>query len=506
MIEDKLKQALEDESASRRRLLLVLVCVFVPLGLLLAGVIRFDFSLFGLSSTQPASERHVVPNQAAQAPVVPAPEASAPTPTAAPPEAVDLLAATDPGEMKGELGEGAQILADAPVPAAKRPEGNQGSEVDRAAAFRKALSAFERDIEPVISTEAFATWSREGQAEIMNAKSEALSLYAVGQYRSALDRLKEAGFRADHELTARTTAFQTTMDKAQAAYENGDHAVAEQHILEALRLDPASQAAKGLKTQVDLLPGLLSAVQKAEIARIENDPVEEAAHLKEAVTLAPERTDLKARLSEIEVAAKEQTFARHIQSGLDNVRAGRQSAARADLKAANALFGGRTEAKLLAAEIADLTNGREYAGLTEKAKRASEADDWALTESLLVQAQAIRPLDIGLKLLLQAAGEINELSKAVARYNRQPHRLAASNIETMARSDLERSKAYFAQSPSLARSTAALETNLKRYTTTVSIRVISDGATAVTVRGVARVGVVTEKRIALRPVRCPSKV
>ena len=475
MIEDKLKQANERERATRRNLALTLLCLFLPLGLFVAGVIRFDLSLFGLAPDGPSAQSDL---GSEAAPLPPQQDAA------------------------NGFGEGSEILAAAPVPrsktAGRTTGGGKGSEVDRIA-FQTALAAFEKEIEPKVSSEAYAAWSPESQAEILNAKSEALSLYGVGQYGSALERLSEGTARAEGRLAERSTAFQSSLDKAQAAYDSGDHDLAERYTLEALRIDPASQAAKGLKMQVDLLPELLTNIQRAKVVQVENDPVEEAAHLRSAV--APQREDLKARLRELEGSVKERTFSQHIRNGLDNLNAGRLAAARAELKAARTVYPGRPEADLLAERIVVAASKVGFARLVAEAEQSARADNWPEAHRTLEKAHAVRPHDLGLKLLLQTASEISALTRALASYNRQPQRLAAANVEAAARSDLERARAYADQSPKLARSTEILETDLERYTTEVSVRVVSDGATAITVHGVGRVGVVREKTISLRPGR-----
>ena len=493
MIEEKLKQASQQESARRSRLFVTLLCIFVPLGLFFLGIVRFDLSPLG---------------------VTPEREAAAPAATAElAPAAGGVVSTSDTvTQARPKAGaayiEGAQIVAGTAAPDVASLElGRVGGQVsnedsERAReAFRAALAAFESDVEPDVVSDAFAAWNSDSQSAILGAKNEAVSLYGSGRYGDALVKLKTGMSQANDQLNAREDAFETSFGLALAAYQGDDHFTAGRHIAEALRIDPESQSAISLKSQVDQLPDLLAAMRLADIARIENDPADEAVHLRAAVALAPDRAQLQTRLREIEGEVKEERFAQHIRSGLENVRAGRLSAARADLDAANAVFAGRPEAKVLAQRIAGIASASSFEQLIAQAKREAEADNWQRAKQILEQARAVRPQDMEMNTLLRRANEINGVTQAIDRHNRKPQRLAAENVEAAARAQLAKAKALTGQSPTLARSSEALEANLQRYTAEIPIRVVSDGATVIKVRGVGRIGAVTDGTVALRPGR-----
>ena len=97
------------------------------------------------------------------------------------------------------------------------------------------------------------------------------------------------------------------------------------------------------------------------------------------------------------------------------------------------------------------------------------------------------------------AQSITSLQSEVSGYLNSPHRLSSINVAAGAARLMERSSTFAGNSTSLDQKTSSLTEVLASYREEVSVRVVSDGVSRVSVRGVGRVGITKEKVIKLRP-------
>ena len=81
----------------------------------------------------------------------------------------------------------------------------------------------------------------------------------------------------------------------------------------------------------------------------------------------------------------------------------------------------------------------------------------------------------------------------------RPHRLNSADIAAAALKEIERVRPVLDLSPHMQETVTALELELKKWQTEVPLRVISDGETHISVRGVGIIGTVTDRTVLLRP-------
>lgn len=366
-------------------------------------------------------------------------------------------------------------------------------------AFKTALTSFQNDLKPEVVEPAFAVWDATAQREILSLRDKAFELFAQGQYADALASLNAASQRAEDELAARDNAFTAALDGAQAAYDADNHEQAVSEIDRALQLKPASDTAQVLKTRIAKLPDVLSAIGKAEISRVENNLEAEEAHLTTALELDPSRSELAERRTEIRVALKDREFSARIESGLQNVLAQRLSRARSDLRTARAIYPDRAETGVLNAKVAVLAEQLKFEGLMADARAARQSDNWVAAEDYYAQAGAIVPDDPQVTGGYELAGNINRLRDDLGKLLDRPERLASESVADNASNLVSRARDVAELSPALARDTAAVAKLIEAYAAKVPVRILSDGVTRISVRGVGQVGATTDRTIELRP-------
>jgi hypothetical protein len=407
----------------------------------------------------------------------------------------------DGSPVAAVAGEVVEQTADEPVPA---PAGGVagGDQADDGVAREQAkdlLAAFQQQIEPAIAAPEFAAWDAATQRAVMAAKDAAFEKFSKGQYDAARQEMDAVSTRARDALAARNAAFEDALSAARTAYEADNHTDAEAEVSRAQRLRPDSTQAAALATEVARLPEVLSAISRAAVARVENNADAEEEHLAAALALDPGRRELAIRLDELRAARKERNFAARIDSGLAHVSARRVSQARDDLKAARSLFADRRETRLLSQQIADLSRQLEFENMMASAGSARAADDWTAAETFYARAGAIIPDDPQVTGGYQLAQEINGLQRDLSAVRDTPERLASEAVAARASALVSKARDISELSPALAEQAQQVADLVAAYGTKVSIRILSDGVTRISVRGVGQVGATTDRTIELRP-------
>lgn len=366
-------------------------------------------------------------------------------------------------------------------------------------AFKAAVTRFQNELEPEILAPPFAVWNARAQSEILAQRDKAFELFALGKYPESLASLEAVAQQAQAELQARDAAFADALNGAETAYKADDHEAAVSAIDRALQLQPESGAAQTLNTRIAKLPEVLSAIGKAAVSRVENNLEAEAKHLTTALELDPSRSELAERRAEIRTTLTERAFSARIESGLQNVLAKRLEPARSDLRAAREIYPGRSETGVLAAKVEALGEQLKFERLMAEAAAARRSDDWVAAEDLYAQAGAIVPDDPQVNGGYELAGSINRLRDQLGGLLDQPERLASESVAENASELISRARDIAELSPALARETSEVAKLVDAYATKVTVRILSDGVTRISVRGVGQVGVTTDRTIELRP-------
>lgn len=365
--------------------------------------------------------------------------------------------------------------------------------------FKELLSTFQKDVEPDVTSPAFAKWDANTQQDVVAQKEAAFAQFSRGQYSDALTGLEAATALARKSLDARDAAFETALGEARLAYTADNYDQALPQITRARQLKPDSPEAEALEAEVARLPEVLTAISKASVARVENNFEAEEKHLNDALALDPTRTELAARRQQIRTERKERDYASQVESGLANIQSRRLSNARADLSAARKLFSDRSETRLLSQQVATLAQQLEFEKMMKSASAARRDDDWVAAEDFYARAGAIVPDDPQVTGGYQLAGEINQLQSELTRVLDKPERLASEKVAVKASALVSKARDIADLSPSLVARSDEVAALVKAYGAKVSIRILSDGITKISVRGVGQVGATTDRTIQLRP-------
>ena len=422
MLLEKLENANRQARQARVRFLLIFVSCAAVVALFLLGVVTIDLSRLGFG---PETEETV---EARQNPTAQQLSKSDQQKSDRPPPDNE-----QPGEERGRTTSQADGV---PETVASAKEATLVDEEAKAAArenFKQALAIFESELEPEVASEAFMRWNSARQREVLDKKDQAVSEFTNGDYGAAVSSLEDASTLARTELTKRDSAFDAALADANAAYEADDYETGSLRIAEALRLKPQSLEAQEAKKAIEGLPPLLALIEKAEVARTENNLEAEKTHLEAALGLDPSRQQLSARLKTVSLELRERAFSRHIEQGMAALDRQDLASAYKSLENARAIFKGRPEAKLLSAQAGELARKLEFERLMTQARKASQLDDWRAAGGFYRQAGDLFPGNAEASDGAALSTQIASLTTQLSKHLQAPQRLASGNVAELAR-------------------------------------------------------------------------
>jgi hypothetical protein len=205
------------------------------------------------------------------------------------------------------------------------------------------------------------------------------------------------------------------------------------------------------------------------------------------------------RLGVVRKEISELRFANLIKKGLANIEQKNSEAAQLYLKKARSIFNESSEVELLSKKVKALVLDLEVERLVKEAKIESEADNWPKAELLYLKARNIQPNRKDIENGYVLAEKINNLNGKLAYHLQAPHRLSSRNVAEIVRNLAADARTVSAKSDLVEDQTFKLLELLKAYSTKVQVKVISNGTTNISVRGVGKVGLTNEKIIDLKP-------
>ena len=406
-----------------------------------------------------------------------------------------------PGEPTGEVGISAPAVSSsaATLGLDDLSEAEPSINADPRERFKQTLGEYVREVEPLIHSQAFASWDAVIQRDLTALKAAALQAFSDGNHADALSLLTTALEKARTALERREAAFTTALAAADASLEQDEYAAASLHITDALRIRPQSPDALRLQAKIEALPEVLVHVEAARIARLENNTQAELQALEEVVKRDPSRPAIRQRLASLRAAIQDDRYSRHIARGFAALEKNDLGSAQEQLSHARQVFPNRPETALLAKQVGELDHGLQVERLLHQARSAGQADDWSAALDAYRQVEAIRPGHAPAIQGRQTAERLLALLSAITAQLDAPHRLTLPSVAAQARELIAHGLEAGQASPQLAARAAELRHTLERYSRQVPVRIVSDGKTTISVRGVGRVGAVVSKLIHLKP-------
>jgi len=367
------------------------------------------------------------------------------------------------------------------------------------AEFLDRLAAYERELEPELSSINLASRDAEAAARIEDTKRRALDAFLAGKFDEAVRAMMLTTEFARQAVASAEMQLATHLAQARIALELSDAEQAFREIEGALRIKREDPDALALLGMVAMLDEVLWLLEQADRARAQRDLDTERNALRQVLQLDPTRSGIAERVLEIDRASVEQAFSAAINGGLQAAHAGDLDTAERDANLADAIDPARPETEILWREIEQLRLAKGFDSHIRRAEALVETDDWKGAQEFYEKALSIRPHSPTATRAVDLAQRINRASETVDTFLGRLDRLRDERNEQEAREHVQAFAGLAALSPSLDEKVRRLGAEILRRSHPVAAVVRSDNQTEIVVRGVGKVGRTIEREIKLKP-------
>jgi len=364
---------------------------------------------------------------------------------------------------------------------------------------KEILRQYENELEPRLQAGNVESWNRDGFFEVNALKKKALLLFSSGDYRNALDTLKLLKAETVEILKERDQLFEENLETAASFLAEDLYDEAKLHIEKSLMIVPQSPEALELQQKIEKLSDILPLLNEVKVARLENDLQKEYDFLQQVLSITPDRGEGAERLKMLEELLKNQKFDAHISAGFAAIEKRQVEEARYNYREAGKVDSEREELTLLSGQLLALEKSLRVRQAVRQAEQAIRRDDWQQARNNFARAAEDAPGNQTVIEGLRRADQILGLQARFSEYFRNPYRLANNDVRNEAEKTLMQAGVSSEYSFSIKRQSEELGELIVKLNRLISVTVISDNKTYVSVRSVGRVGTVFQKKIQLKP-------
>ncbi|MBI9080876.1 MAG: hypothetical protein JEY79_14195 [Pseudodesulfovibrio sp.] len=368
-------------------------------------------------------------------------------------------------------------------------------------AFKSTLLEYESTIKALVESPEFTAWDASSQKRFLQMKDQIMGDVGAGEYARARDELAELIRQATKVISERDAAVEEGIQQTRIALKENAPQKALAHFSRAQELAPHLPEVLELEPRVAILPQVVELLDQAHLAQVQGDTKSELVAWKEIAKIDPTRSEAKDRIIMIQDRLFQQTLSVHLQKTMAAIEVRQPDAAQKSLDKARKMAPKLDEVALLQREIDTLAKELRYNEFINQARAYEVKDDWSRVLSSYNDAATINRSSAEVANGIKRAQAVLGIRAAINEKLGTPYRLSTKIGEKQARELLQNVRGVFEISPSMVVLAQKLEGLLQIYTTPVMVRITSDGETFVQVKGVGKVGKVTEKNIRIRPGR-----
>jgi tetratricopeptide (TPR) repeat protein len=342
-------------------------------------------------------------------------------------------------------------------------------------------------------------WGGQGYLDAVDVYEEGDRAYVDRNYRLAGEKYREASKMLVPFFDRIDQVFEESLAGAKAAFENGDASEAVRLFDLAVAITPGNREAEAGLERARNLDSVLALMEQGlrfetnlelDAAKLAFERALEIDALWEPATVALER---------VRLAITNLSFEQRMTEGFDALYAGDFDTARAAFNAARLLRPDSREAADGLTQVDLEVKLADIRQLEAEANRLVEAEEW---ETSIGVYQDILKIDPDLQFAQQgvaAARSRAALHNTLQGYIDDPDGLSDdANMQAATRLLLDLAR-IDPMGPRLADQKTELSRLLKRAATPLTVQIVSDNATEVSIFKVGRLGVLDNRQIELRP-------
>ncbi len=365
--------------------------------------------------------------------------------------------------------------------------------------FKEILQQYKNELEPRLQAANIERWNLNALFEINEQEKEAMLNFSNGDYPNALNNIQSLKAKTLAILQESEQIFKENMEKATLFLADDHYDEAKLHIEKALVVAPQSPEALALQQDIEKLQHILPLLNEAKAARAERDLQKEYNLLQQILQISSERTEATERLNLLGQLIKNKKFDAHISSGFAEIENKQIKKARHHYQEAEKVDPKRKELEVLLGQVLEQEKALRIQQAVKQAEQAIRQDNWQQAKANFAKVIKDTPENETAIEGLKRANEILGLQSSLSQYIKNPYRLTHSGVLSEAEKTLTQAQHASSYSFGIKRQTEQLRKLIVTFNRLIPVTIMSDNKTYVLVRGIGKVGVISQKTIQLKP-------
>jgi tetratricopeptide (TPR) repeat protein len=323
--------------------------------------------------------------------------------------------------------------------------------------------------------------------------------YLGKDYATAGDRYREAAGMLEPFFDRIDRVFDETMRAARAAFAAGDHAEAVRLYDLAVAITPGNAEAEQGLSRARNLASVLDLVDQARSFESELDLQAARLAFEKALQLDPAWEPAVTGLERVRAAIHEQSFEQRMTEGLDALAAGNLPTARAAFDAAKAL---KPDSRQPVDGLLQVDQEMRLANIHRLEQEATALENNEEWRAAIAKYEEIAEIDADLQFVREGLARSREraaIHERIATFIDDPDSLSAPGTMQAATRLLLQVTTMNPMGPRLEDQKNELSRLLKRAATPLTVRLVSDNATEVSIYRVGKLGAFTTQEVSLAP-------
>jgi tetratricopeptide (TPR) repeat protein len=346
-----------------------------------------------------------------------------------------------------------------------------------------------------------ATWAADAFRELTGQITRGDEAFDRGRFEQAAIQYRAAARALDELERSLPERFSTAMQSGREALAAGEPKAAARAFAAAQALQPDSEEARAGREQAVILGQVLELTRQGAALERQGDLPGAAEKFRRAAALDPGYPEAWEGVARLGKQIREQTFNAAMGRALEALDRGDLAAAVAALKQAGELDPSAPALQDARLRLAMAGKAARLKRLQQAAAKAAGQERWDDAERLYGEALQLHPEALFARQGRQRAQQQLKLLQRIDRYLQQPERLQTQAVLDNARELLQYLQGVAEAGPRLQAKREQLARLLERMGQRVTLRLRSDGETAVVIYRVGRFGRFQQQEVELRPGR-----
>ena len=342
-------------------------------------------------------------------------------------------------------------------------------------------------------------WGGQTYLNALDIYEQGDRAYLVKDYAAAGDRYRKAAEMLEPFFDRISGVFNETMRAARDAFAAGDHAEAVRLYDLAVAITPGNKEAEEGLARARNLASVLDLVDRGRAFENELDLQAAKLAFEKALELDPAWEPAVSGLERVNAAIHERSFQQRMTEGLDALAAGDLLTARAAFDAAKSLKPDSPEPVDGLLQVDQEMRLNNIRRLEQEAMALENNEEW---QAAIAKYEEIAEIDSDLQFVregLARARERAQIHERIKTFIDDPDSLSAPATMQAATQLLLQVTTMNPTGPRLEDQKNELSRLLKRAATPLTVQLVSDNATEVSIYRVGKLGTFTTQELSLRP-------